>query len=70
MGQFNWKKFGNAVRQRITDSGCSLRTYAKEAGLSSATLSRLASGKPATVEVVLTFCDFSMISIHQFFKRG
>ncbi len=50
---FNARKFGRTVRGELAAKGLSVRRAAREIGISSATVSRVARGRPPDVESYL-----------------
>jgi transcriptional regulator with XRE-family HTH domain len=56
--KFQWKKFGQHVRDFREGTKCSLRETAEVMPIGHATLSRAENGKPVTVPVFLFLCDW------------
>jgi hypothetical protein len=66
--KFNWRKFGYDLHDiRIEVGG--LRKVAKSVGIHHATWCRAEQGKPVTVPVFLTICDWMVCDPFKYMPR-
>jgi predicted transcriptional regulator len=72
---FRQAEFSKAVKEKIFSTmlkekrRIGLREFSKRAGVSSATLSRVANGKPPDIETFFKICWWMKVSCNKFYKH-
>lgn len=65
---YDWRRLGLALRERIAESGLSLRALGGEIGVTSTDLSRLTSGTNVSIEKVFAACDWAGLDPRAFYQ--